>query len=326
MDVLVVAVVFAALFGLLIGSFLNVCIYRWPRDLSVVRPRSCCPGCLRGLMERAGLTTALTAGLSNDAPAPEDDAEDDFFEDAIEPAVFARFASEAQIAWYDNIPLVSYLLLRGKCRKCGAAIGWRYPLVELLTGACFAWFVWHLGPTLAALKFCVFSALVIGLLFSDLETLLLPDEMTIGGFFLGLVFSLLVPQVGIFGSILGLFGLGLGPRTGSFVEALIGGLLPAGAIWFGGWVFEKLRHKEGLGFGDVKMLAMIGTFLNIQGALMTIIVGSVAGSVIGLIYIKVKGEDAGSYQLPFGTFLGAAALYSAIAGNGLLSWYARTLP
>jgi leader peptidase (prepilin peptidase)/N-methyltransferase len=274
-----VIVIIAALFGLLIGSFLNVCIYRWPRDLSVVRPRSRCNSC------------------------------------------------EAQIAWYDNIPLASFALLGGKCRQCSAAIGWRYPLVELLTAVCFAWFVGHFGLTLVALKSCVLSALLVGLTFSDLETLLLPDELTIGGFLIGLAFSFFLPVPGgIFRAIFGLFGLELGTRMGSFVEALLGALVPAGTIWFGGWLFEKLRNKEGLGFGDVKMLAMIGAFLGIQGALLTLIIGSVAGSLIGLIFIKATGKDPANYQLPFGTFLGAAALVSAVAGSGLVSWYVRTLP
>src|SRR5579862_6682568 len=116
----------AALFGLLIGSFLNVCIHRWPRDLSVVRPRSRCPEC------------------------------------------------EAPIAWYDNMPLLSWIALRGHCRRCHAPIHWRYPLVELLTALSFAYFVFQLGLTLAAARYCVFAALLIALVFSDLETLLLP--------------------------------------------------------------------------------------------------------------------------------------------------------
>ena len=135
----------AGIFGLLIGSFLNVCIYRWPRDLSVVRPRSFCPAC------------------------------------------------EKPIAWFDNIPLVSYALLRGKCRHCGGGIDWRYPLVEALTAAAFCWFVWHLGPSLAAAKYCVFSAILIALTFADLETRLLPDELTLGGAAVGVVFAWFIP-------------------------------------------------------------------------------------------------------------------------------------
>ena len=259
----------AALFGLLIGSFLNVCIHRWPRDLSVVRPRSACAEC------------------------------------------------EKPIAWYDNVPVLSYLILRGRCRQCGARIHWRYPVVELITAAAFAYFVHRTGVNLVALKYCVFAAILIALVFCDFDTLILPDEFTVGGFVIGLVFALFVPvRDSTFHLIAGLFGALPGPRVGSLGEALLGAIVPAGSIWFGGWLFEKLRHKEGLGFGDVKMLAMVGAFLGIQGALMTIIAGSVAGSIIGLIFVKATGKDAATYPLPFGSFLGAAALLVAI----------RTLP
>jgi leader peptidase (prepilin peptidase)/N-methyltransferase len=255
----------AGLFGLLIGSFLNVCIHRWPRDLSVVRPRSACPEC------------------------------------------------EQPIAWYDNIPLISYLALRGRCRRCGIAISWRYPVVELLTAISFAYFVHHGGVSVQAIKYCILAAILIGLIFSDLETLLLPDELTLGGLITGLVFALFVPVPdSMVQLIAGLSGFDARGRGGMFAEALVGAVVPAGAIWFGGWLFEKLRHKEGLGFGDVKMLAMIGAFLGIRGALLTVILGSIAGSIIGLAYIKITGKDASSYPLPFGSFLGAAALVAAI--------------
>jgi leader peptidase (prepilin peptidase)/N-methyltransferase len=255
----------AALFGLLIGSFLNVCIHRWPRDLSVVRPRSACPEC------------------------------------------------EQPIAWYDNIPLVSYLFLRGRCRQCGIAISWRYPVVELLTAVSFAYFVHHGGVSIQAIKYCILAAILIGLIFSDLETLLLPDELTLGGIVIGLVFALFVPVPdSVFQLLAILSGFDARGRGGMFAEALLGTIVPAGAIWLGGWLFEKVRHKEGLGFGDVKMLAMVGAFLGIRGALFTVILGSIAGSIIGLAYIKITGKDASSYPLPFGSFLGAAALIAAI--------------
>jgi leader peptidase (prepilin peptidase)/N-methyltransferase len=255
----------AGLLGLLIGSFLNVCIYRWPRDLSVVRPRSACPEC------------------------------------------------EQPIAWYDNIPLLSYIVLRGKCRQCGIAISWRYPVVELLTAISFAYFVHHLGVSVQATKYCVLAAILIGLIFSDLETLLLPDELTLGGVVIGLGFALFVPVPdSMFQLVATLSGFDARGRVGMFGEALLGAIVPAGAIWLGGWIFEKLRHKEGLGFGDVKMLAMIGAFLGIRGALLTVILGSIAGSIIGIAYIKITGKDASSYPLPFGSFLGAAALVAAI--------------
>jgi leader peptidase (prepilin peptidase) / N-methyltransferase len=271
--------VIAGVFGLLIGSFLNVCIYRWPRDLSVVRPRSACIVC------------------------------------------------EKPIAWYDNVPVLSYLILRTRCRQCGARIHWRYPLVELFTAICFAYVVHRSGLSLEAAKYCVFAAIIIALVFCDLDMLILPDEFTIGGFFIGLLFAFFTPvpdtTFHLFASLLGVLP---GPRVGMLGEALLGAIVPAGFIWFGGWLFEKLRHKEGLGFGDVKMLAMVGAFLGIRGALLTIVLGAVAGSVVGLLFIKLTGKDAASYPLPFGSFLGAAALVAAVEGQNVIGWYVRNLP
>jgi leader peptidase (prepilin peptidase)/N-methyltransferase len=260
----------AGLFGLLIGSFLNVCIYRWPRDLSVVQPRSRCTAC------------------------------------------------GSQIAWYDNVPVLSYALLRARCRLCGERIHWRYPLVELLTAISFTGFVWYYGVTPEAGKYCVFAALLIGLIFSDLDTLILPDEFTIGGFFIGLAFSpfVRVPD-STFAIIAELAGFQMSPRVASVAESTFGGLFPAFALWLLGWLFEKIRHKEGLGFGDVKMIATIGAFLGIRGALFTVIVGSLLGSVIGIAWIKLTRKDAATYQLPFGTFLGVAGFLAAIATRDL---------
>ena len=260
-------------FGLLIGSFLNVCIHRMPRDLSVVRPRSHCPAC------------------------------------------------EHSIAWYDNIPLVSYALLGGRCRHCGARISLRYPLVELLTGTLFAAAVLHAGPGAAAWKLCRFAALLVGLIFADLESLILPDEFTLGGLAAGLVLAWFVPVDDVSArALMWVFGLEAGPRWHSFLEALTGACLPAGFLWLGGWVVEKVRHKEGLGFGDVKLMAMVGAFLGLRGTVLTLLAGSVAGSVIGLLYIKIAGKDAGTYELPFGTFLGAAALAVAFTASQMATW------
>jgi len=143
---------------------------------------------------------------------------------------------------------------------------------------------------------------------------------------LGLVFALLIPvDDTTFRLISSLLGYAWGPAGGSFGEAVLGAALPAGSIWLGGWIFEKLRHKEGLGFGDVKMLVMIGAFLGLRGALLTIILASLAGSVVGLVFIKATGKDAGSYQLPFGTFLGGAAFVVLVDGQNLIDWYTRLL-
>ena len=264
----------AFLFGLTIGSFLNVCIYRLPRDLSVVKPRSFCPGC------------------------------------------------EKQIAWYDNIPVLSYFLLGRKCRHCGAGISFRYPLVELLTGLLFFLIVLALGPKAVAIKLCVLSALLVGLTFTDLDALILPDELTLGGTAVGILFAWFVPVDDIVARILlNVAGFHPDARWVSVAESCLGALLPAGFLGAGGWLFEKIRHKEGLGFGDVKMMAMVGAFLGLRAALLTLVVGSIAGSVIGLIYIYTTKKDASTYELPFGSFLGFAGILVALTGAPVIHWY-----
>jgi leader peptidase (prepilin peptidase)/N-methyltransferase len=263
--------ILALVFGLLIGSFLNVCIHRWPRNRSVVKPRSHCVRCRK------------------------------------------------TIAWYDNIPLASYLALGGKCRHCGARISWRYPLVEFLTALAFFYFVSSQGLTLPAAKMCVFSAILIALIFSDLEKRILPDEFTKGGIVLGLIFAFFVPVPDITAqAIFWMAGVELSGTLQSVAEAAAGAFLPAFFLWVGGWLYFKFRHREGLGFGDVKLIAMVGSFLGLRGALLTLILGSIAGSVIGYGYIKLTGKDPAYYELPFGTFLGFAAIAAAIAGQRLL--------
>jgi len=265
--------ILAGLAGLLIGSFLNVCIFRLPRDLSVVAPRSFCPEC------------------------------------------------EAPIAWFDNIPLLSYLILRARCRNCGKRIPLRYPVVELLTGAAFFCAVWKLGLTAGAFKFCVFGAILIALLFSDLEERILPDEFTLGGALVGILFAVVVPmRYGIMH--LFLFSL-RNQQVLSVAESAFAAAFCAGTLWLVGTLYQRIRHREGLGFGDVKMVAMIGAFLGLQGALLTLIVGSLLGAIVGLCYIWFTGKDASTYELPFGAFLGVAALFVGFFGEVFLSWYGR---
>ena len=269
----------ALLTGLTIGSFLNVCIYRLPRDLSVAYPaRSFCPSC------------------------------------------------ERTIAWYDNIPVLSYLWLRGRCRYCGNRILFRYLIVEILTGALFLVIVSALGVTAMAWKLCLLVALLVGLSFADLEERILPDEMTLGGLAAGLIFAWFVPVDDVIAHmLLPAFGLHLGLRWLSVGESLFGAVLPAGSLWLGGFLFEKIRHKEGLGLGDVKMMAMFGAFMGLRATLLTLMLGSIAGALIGLIYIRVTKQDAASYQLPFGTFLGFAGIFVALAGGRVIRWYAGLL-
>jgi leader peptidase (prepilin peptidase)/N-methyltransferase len=243
--------------GLLVGSFLNVCIYRLPRDLSVVRPRSFCPEC------------------------------------------------EHTVVWFDNIPLLSYVVLRGRCRRCGWHIPWRYPAVELLTGALFAVALWKFGWTPAAVTAAIFAAVMVELTFSDLESRILPDEFTVGGIVVGILIAIWAPMEEGFAHAL------LFPRQGalvSVVEALVGAAFASGALWLVGWLYQKVRHREGLGFGDVKMIALMGAFLGLHQTLLVLIIGSVLGSIVGLAYIMLARKDAGSYELPYGTFLGIAAL------------------
>ena len=265
----------AFLFGLLIGSFLNVCIYRLPRDLSVVRPRSHCPSC------------------------------------------------EKTIAWYDNIPVASYLRLGGKCRACGARISPRYPAVELITGLLFGYFVWYVGPDwLLAIKMCVFSAILVALVFTDFEERILPDEFTLGGTVAGVIFAGFVPlRDPTAVAVLWLAGVQFSERFLWIFSAMFGAVFPSLLLWFGGWIYFKLRKRVGLGFGDVKLTAMIGAFLGFEGALMALVVASLVGSLLGYLYIKLTGKDTATYELPFGGFLGASAIAMALFGKQLLNWY-----
>ena len=257
----------ALLFGLLIGSFLNVCIYRLPQNLSVVRPRSHCIAC------------------------------------------------HHPIAWYDNIPVLSYVLLRGRCRHCGAAISFRYPVVELLTGALFFDYVLRYGVTPQGLKLCLYGALLVGLTFADLEARILPDEFTLGGTAAGLVLAWFVPvKRDITQDLLWLFGAHWNIHWASVAAALVGAAVPGLCLWIVGWLYLKLRHREGLGLGDVKLVAMVGAFQGLEGALLTLIVGSLAGSLLGYAYIRIAHKDPATYELPFGTFLGAAALVVSVMG------------
>lgn len=254
----------AGLFGLLIGSFLNVCIYRLPRDLSVVRPRSFCPEC------------------------------------------------GTPIAWYDNVPLIGFLLLGGKCRYCKSPIFWRYPVVELLTAASFYSAVCQHGLSGAALRLAVLSALLIALAFTDMEDRILPDEITIGGTALGWLLALVYPTAG--GLVTLLLPPGRSPAGESLAGAVLGGAIPAFALWSIGEIYRRVRGREGVGFGDVKMLLMLGAFLGFETTMLTIIAASVFGSLAGLAMVAIKGRQASLYELPFGSFLAAAAL--AIAHFG----------
>ena len=262
------------LFGLIIGSFLNVCILRIPIAKSIVLPPSHCPSC----------------GTS------------------IKP--------------YDNIPVVSWLVLAGRCRKCKVRISAMYPMVELGTGLLFLACYLAFGLNAEALKWAIFAALMIVLTITDLRERILPDKVNFVGLGLGLLLSLFTRPVD--GTALWLanhlFAYPPPEAALSFGDALIGAGAASGLLWLVAEGYFRARGREGMGLGDVKMMAMAGAFLGLQRALLTILAGSLLGSVIGIAVITIgrKGRD---FELPFGTFLGAGAILVVFFGSPALDWY-----
>jgi leader peptidase (prepilin peptidase)/N-methyltransferase len=239
--------------GALIGSFLNVCIFRLPRGESIVWPGSHCPSCARS------------------------------------------------IDFYDNIPLLSYLWLGGRCRACRAPISIRYPLVEATNALGYLAILFTFGPSwTAALYALLFSALVV-VAGTDLTHKMIPNVITIPGMVVGFLGAMTVLPVGVINSVLG-FTLG------------------GGILWLLAWLSPYLFGKEGMGGGDIKLLAMIGAFLGWKPALLTIMIGSLTGSVIGISMIAlgiIKRDD----YIPFGPFLVLGALLSMFFAQPLLDWY-----
>jgi len=257
-DLRIIYLAIVAVFGLLFGSFLNVCIYRTPRDLSIVAPRSFCPEC------------------------------------------------GARIVWFDNIPLVSYALLRAKCRSCGKAIGIRYPVVELATAVLFVAVAIEYGWTSGALKWAVFEAILLVLFWTDLEERILPDELTLGGTAAGLIFAVFILVPGVFGELL---LPGAGPVWRSLLNAALGAGLLAGPLWLLGHAYARVRKREGIGLGDVKLLLFLGVFLGLENGLLAVLIGAVGGSLIGALYLWSTRKEAATYELPFGSFLCAGAAF-----------------
>ena len=206
----------------------------------------------------------------------------------------------AQLKPYDNIPVVSYLMLRGRCRSCGNAISAQYPIIELLTGILFFSAFMLFDPPLLYQRLLFACAMVV-LFVIDLEHRILPDVITLPGIILGLIFSFFLPP--------------------GWLDSLIGLVVGGGSLWLMGEIYFRLRHEEGMGFGDVKMLAMIGAFLGWKLMLLTLVLSSFIGSIVGVAMIVLKRGDM-KYALPFGTFLAVGALVAAVAGDRIVSWYA----
>jgi leader peptidase (prepilin peptidase)/N-methyltransferase len=246
------AAVIAGLFGAVIGSFLNVCIVRWPAEQSVVRPRSRCPRC------------------------------------------------GSQLAWYDNIPIVSWLLLRARCRSCGAPISGLYPAIELATALIWAGLFLHHGAGLEALRGALFGTILLGIAMTDAREYLIPDEFTIGGLVIGLAFA----------AAGGLVSLGW---------AFLGAAVGFGLLWvvgqLGTWAFKE----EAMGGGDIKMMAMVGAFVGWQGVLLTIFAGALAGTAV-FLPMSLLGRKK---LVPFGIFLAIGAAVTYLAGPAVIDWYQR---
>ena len=205
-----------------------------------------------------------------------------------------------EIQWYDNIPVVSFLALGGRCRYCGATIAARYPIVEALTSVMFAVAWWQYGPGVLLASRLVFGCALIVLFAIDLEHHLLPNAITLPGIVAGLVFSVFTPP---------------GIR-----DAFIGVLLGGGILFAIAEAYYRIRHEEGLGMGDVKMLAMIGAFIGWKLTLLALMMASLAGSIIGVAMIVTR-RGSMKYALPFGTFLAVGAAAAATVGPALVDWY-----
>jgi leader peptidase (prepilin peptidase)/N-methyltransferase len=260
-------------FGLLIGSFLNVVIYRLPREESIVFPNSRCTKC------------------------------------------------QSAIKWYDNVPVFSYAILRGRCRNCRVRISPIYPAVELLTAILYLAVYLKDGKSITLVGDLLFVTFIVPIVFIDLEHQLLLDKLTYPGLVIMLVMRLLDPDLVIATLPAGRFGLSSAPPwllalIGSGLGALAGG----GSLWLIREAYFRLRKVEGMGLGDVKMMLMVGVYLGWQLTVLTIFVASLLGSLVGIIAMAVGGGTM-KMKIPFGVFLGPAAIIALFWGQKFLSWY-----
>jgi leader peptidase (prepilin peptidase)/N-methyltransferase len=266
--------IFVVAAGLIIGSFLNVCIFRIPQRESIVTPRSHCRHCDR----------------------------------ALKPV--------------ENIPLFSYLIQRGRCRGCGERVSWVYPTVEGLTGLCFLLLYLKYGFSSALLVNAIFVSGLIVLVFIDLFERILPNVITLGGTLLGFLLAPL--QSSEFFQGPGTFWV-VNSWLSSYANSFAGILFGGGFLWAVAYLYLKLRKREGLGFGDIKMMAMVGAFAGWKAAWLTILVGSLLGAVVGGAYIFLRSRER-HYELPFGSFLGLTAITVSIYGPDFLRWYLGSPP
>lgn len=255
--------------GASIGSFLNVCIARWPAELSVVKPRSRCPRC------------------------------------------------ERPIAWHENIPVLSWILLRGRCRGCRLPISMQYPAVELLVALGWVVCVLTFGVTFEALRVAVFGTILFGIAVTDAKHYLIPDGFTISGLVI------------VLGMAVANFFIGETTHFATPWPAVLGACVGAGAITIIGWLAEVAMKREAMGFGDTTLMAVVGAALGPERALLTIIGGAFVGAVFFLVVVgpvvwarsRRSGTDFEFPDVPFGVFLAPAALLALLWGDRLIVWY-----
>jgi len=245
--------IISIILGAMVGSFLNVCIYRLPKEESIIWPRSHCPTCKK------------------------------------------------MIRFYDNIPLISYLLLRGRCRYCKGPISLQYPLVEGITALSSLFLIIKFGPSLSYLFYFAFVAALIAITVIDLYHQIIPDGISLPGIGVGLLASLVIPQITFFNSLMGI-------------------LLGGGSLFLVATLYEWIFKREGMGGGDVKLLAMIGAFLGWKAVILTILLSSLIGSITGILIMILKGKDF-KYAIPFGPFLSMGAVIALFYGENLIRWY-----
>lgn len=240
-------------FGLCIGSFLNVCIYRLPTPMSIVQPGSMCLSC------------------------------------------------KNKIRFYDNIPVISYLVLHGRCRQCGVSISFRYPLVEFISGLFAVCIYLNYGLTLSGLIYYVFIVALMVLTFIDIDHQILPDSITLPGIPIFFLASFVMPEI-------------------TYKQSLLGLAVGGGILLLIGWVYLLLTRKEGMGGGDIKLLAMIGALLGIKGVFFTIFVASCVGTLVGLVLMLRSGKGM-KLAVPFGPFLSIGAILYVFFGPRIIFWY-----
>ena len=250
-----VILTFVLLFGLAFGSFINVLIYRLPRNESLVRPKSKCPEC------------------------------------------------GTAIKFYDNIPVLSYIILRGKCRNCGKTISLRYPLIEILSGLLMTFAIFRFGFTVKGIEVAFLSLVLLAIFFIDLDFTIIPNSLTLPGIPIGLAVSF-IP-----GAMIG------------WTQSLIGLAVGGGVFFIVGFLGELVFKKEALGFGDVKYAAMVGAFLGWKNLLLMLIIASFLGSVIGIAMILASRDKKKSTYIPFGPFLTVGAWISIYFGDMIVRAY-----